>query len=547
MFRTIRKWWPAAVCLFIYYAVLVWFFFSSTQNTGGRLIYPLDDTYIHMAMAKNFSSHGVWGFTRYAFSSATSSPLYTGLLAAAYFILGRNDILPFFLNVLFGTVLIVYLYRLFRREASPFMVFTLLLAVVFTTSVPALTMVGMEHLLHALLTLAFVCLGADTLSKNSKTRPTDRLLLLIGALLPVTRYEGIFAVAVLSLFLFLRKRYRLSITLAAVGALPVLLYGAVSVRHGWLLVPNSIWLKGERNWPAFSSLQVALDSIGRRSINQATQNPIMLIILVMTVITCFRIYKTSRHVFTSRAWWRAVLFMCILFLHLQTSRIGWLYRYEAYLVATGLTVTLPALAAMVPSLLPGFLPARLHRFPLAVPVFGLLVLTAPLCQRGQKAFMETKMAMYDRYFEHIQPARFLNDCYPGATVIVNDIGAAAYYTDCRLLDMYGLGNMEPVRFRWGETGYTKKKLDEWANKEGAEIAILQVEWTLVSSKIPDSWVKVAEWKTPRNVIFNDTRIGFYAVRRDAADSLANRILAYRSKLPEQMAVQMDVRCPATDP
>jgi len=34
---------------------------AATARTGGRLVYPLDDPYIHMAMAKNLSLHGVWG------------------------------------------------------------------------------------------------------------------------------------------------------------------------------------------------------------------------------------------------------------------------------------------------------------------------------------------------------------------------------------------------------------------------------------------------------------------------------------------------------
>ncbi len=38
-----------------------------TQHTQGEIIYPLDDTYIHMAVAKNFVEHHVWGITQYAF------------------------------------------------------------------------------------------------------------------------------------------------------------------------------------------------------------------------------------------------------------------------------------------------------------------------------------------------------------------------------------------------------------------------------------------------------------------------------------------------
>ena len=134
----------------IYYTLVAWAVCKSTIATGGQLIYPLDDTYINMAMAKNFSEHGVWGITRYAFSSSTSSPLYTALLADRILHSGQKRTAALVLNVFFGTILIAYLNRLLRQDGTPSIVFPLLLAISFVTSIPALNLIGMEHLLHAL-------------------------------------------------------------------------------------------------------------------------------------------------------------------------------------------------------------------------------------------------------------------------------------------------------------------------------------------------------------------------------------------------------------
>ena len=60
----------------------------------GHFVYPLDDTYIAMAMAKNFAAHAVWGVTPYEFTSAASTPLYVLLLAAGNGITGRLVWLP---------------------------------------------------------------------------------------------------------------------------------------------------------------------------------------------------------------------------------------------------------------------------------------------------------------------------------------------------------------------------------------------------------------------------------------------------------------------
>ncbi len=51
---------------------------------SGHIIYPLDDAYIHMAIAKNFSKYGVWGINKEYFTSSSSSLLYTVILSFSY-------------------------------------------------------------------------------------------------------------------------------------------------------------------------------------------------------------------------------------------------------------------------------------------------------------------------------------------------------------------------------------------------------------------------------------------------------------------------------
>jgi hypothetical protein len=45
----------------IYACVTVAILIASYHLSSGHFIYALDDTYINMAMAKNFALHGVWG------------------------------------------------------------------------------------------------------------------------------------------------------------------------------------------------------------------------------------------------------------------------------------------------------------------------------------------------------------------------------------------------------------------------------------------------------------------------------------------------------
>ena len=81
---------PVVVLLIVITALVS----ASTARTGGTLVYPLDDTYVHMAMAKHTALDGVWGVTSERFTSASSAPLWTGLLAGVYFIAGVSDAAP---------------------------------------------------------------------------------------------------------------------------------------------------------------------------------------------------------------------------------------------------------------------------------------------------------------------------------------------------------------------------------------------------------------------------------------------------------------------
>jgi hypothetical protein len=317
----------------------------------------------------------------------------------------------------------------------------------------------------------------------------------------------------------------------------VLAYAAVSIAHGWLALPNAVLLKGVA--PSASSIPALVNSLGLHAIELVSQNPALLVLMLLAFLTFFLPRLDSSH---DRAGisFPAALFLYATLLHLQFAKTGWFYRYEGYLIALGMVTVFPGVVWMLRRVRRLAAPLRwtsVHS--LLLSLLGFALLAHPLLYRARMANMEVVEAMYDRYLEHVQPARFAAKCYPNSTIAVNDIGAFAYFAPSRLLDLYGLASLEPIHYRrsQGDRKYTKQDVDEWTRREGAEIAILQIEWKEVRSRIPDRWVKVSEWEIPKNVVFGDSLVGFFAVEPRYARSLAQNMRQFAHELPGVIEVR----------
>jgi len=201
---SIFPFWSA---LTIYWLLTGTLLLASVSNTHGSFIYPLDDTYIHMAMAKHFVRDGIWGVDKSSFSSSTSSPLWTLLIAITYKIFGVNIWSPLLLSLISGSLIIYCCYRLLATNTNPLRLFLLLLVITAFVPLPVLTLTGMEHLLHGLLTLLLIYLVPAYLSKDSFQFKSYILLITLANLITATRYEGILLVFLITLLFLSRKRF----------------------------------------------------------------------------------------------------------------------------------------------------------------------------------------------------------------------------------------------------------------------------------------------------------------------------------------------------
>lgn len=78
--RFVTKWFGRNDLLLLVAAVVAVVFYVLTANGG----FPLDDSWIHQVYGRNLAETGMWAFVPGVPSAASTSPLYTVLLAAGY-------------------------------------------------------------------------------------------------------------------------------------------------------------------------------------------------------------------------------------------------------------------------------------------------------------------------------------------------------------------------------------------------------------------------------------------------------------------------------
>lgn len=525
--------WPLHVALGLFLG-LMGALLARCLQLSGQVSYALDDAYIHMAMAKSFAEAGVWGITKYSFTSSSSSLLWTSVLAALFKVGGTRELWPLALNVVLGCALLGGVdRRLVRSGAGAGLRVGTLLAVLAFTPLPTLAFTGQEHVLQAVLTVLFLTEAAAALARPEMPLKT---LYLLGPLMVLTRFEGLFPAFIVCCLLLLRRRVKGALLLGAATLAPLALFGAYSVAQGWYPLPNSVLMKGNltktlvgvlRGSPTSGAFWGSLfDLAGGAALRQLWEAPHLIGLLGAAAVAFGARWRRGL-----KGWEEGqvllFLFGATAFFHLELAKVGWFYRYEAYLVVVGILT----LALTLPALLGGEGGARTRRV-----VGAILVLGAwPLGARGVEATLKTAQATQNIHQQQYQMGLFLARYYPGATITANDIGAIAFLADIEVVDLVGLASMEAaVRRRQGR--FDRAGMEEMARDAGSTVAVVYTPWIVKWGGVPASWTPVASWTIPNNVVVAFDTVTWYALTPEAEAPLRANLQAFAGELPAGVVV-----------
>jgi len=512
---SIFPFWSA---LTIYWLLTGTLLLASVSNTHGSFIYPLDDTYIHMAMAKHFVRDGIWGVDKSSFSSSTSSPLWTLLIAITYKIFGVNIWSPLLLSLISGSLIIYCCYRLLATNTNPLRLFLLLLVITAFVPLPVLTLTGMEHLLHGLLTLLLIYLVPAYLSKDSFQFKSYILLITLANLITATRYEGILLVFLITLLFLSRKRFWEGLFFTVSSFVLITIYGCISLYNGWYFLPNSVLLKG-------NTLQFTLEGIIAflwRMINHFYFSPHVVALL----IACLILYLRFKHQLKESEKILMALSVLITFTHLLFAGVGWFFRYEAYIVLILMVVFADVLNKYF-----DFQRIKINKeslYDYGAIVFLVFLFLVPLAMRTGLSFSQYPRAVTNIYEQQYQMGLFLQKYYQGQCVAANDIGAINYLADICTVDLYSLANVEVAKYKFSGS-YDEHVIRRLVLDNKVKVIIIYNDW--FDGNIPSDWIEVGRWKILNNVVTGGDEISFYAPDISSEKSLRKNLIDFSGALP----------------
>ena len=509
--------WPLYGAVLVYFAVLGGVGLVSLRGTGGHLIYP-DDAYIAMATARNLHAHGVWGVTPFEFSGAATSLTWPVVLASSEGAIGRHDVTPLVLNVVIGVAVLTLVYAgLLRYVVDGWWQLAALVLLIGATPLPGLAFLGMEHTLQCLSAIA-LALAAVRACSSQDPRRRRRLIAMTAvcaALAVSTRYDTASVLIGVLIIMVVNAGWRPALAIASCAAVPPALYAAVAWRHGWPIVPIAVLEKGRlaefgHSWSSVLRTVAA----GVTALGDTRALAALVIGALLLLLLSVRRHEPA----ASEPRLLVTVFLIAALLHVQFGRIGPSYRYDAYVIALGLVANVSALAAVVPRFAPR----------VSFAWVAIAIALYPVAKRAVVSHIdmaETGRVAYEH--EYQQGAFLARYQQPGATMIV-DLGAVAYLSDLRLVDLGGLGSLDVAQLMLGDLDWTPDVYRRLAATHDVHVAI-DVQGPL---PLPPEWIRVAAWESP------DQEVDFFALDAAATARLVHDLREYERDLPPRVTLRV---------
>ncbi|SEW28077.1 hypothetical protein SAMN05444851_2673 [Aliiroseovarius sediminilitoris] len=472
---------------------------ATAYDLVGAFEYPLDDVYIHLAVAEQIAAGG-YGVNPGEYTSAASSPIYPFLLVP-FVGTAIHAYVPLVWNVVALIACAVLWGRIVQNAVQDWRV-ALALAILgpLAFNLAGIAQVGMEHTLHVLAGLA-------VLRGLQQQLDDDRLhwLLVAGMVLgPLVRFEGLAITGGAALALVMMGRWKTGLSLFAVALALVAGFMAFLTSLGLEPLPNSVMAKlaGGGQDSRFSLLDLPMKLATQLLLSDKAI--VMLFAVVIATVAIPRVDRKARAILAGAVFAGTG--------HLLLGQFGWFNRYELY-----------ALSFVFGMVMLGLFQAENMKSARALLIVGFAYLALSY---GVWLVQNGKYGALGIYSQQRNMSTFVKEVYQ-KPVAVNDLGYVAWNNPNYVLDLWGLASYRALSTR------LDNPYDGWADEivkdAGVELAIIYDHW--IDDGIGDDWVKVGTLVyTGARAFLGGQIVSFYATTPAAAPELRKQIADFAPRV-----------------
>lgn len=434
----------------------------------GKLVYVLDDPYIHLAVAENIP-RGTYGVNLGEPSAPSSSILYPFLLVP-FVGFAFLEWMPLAIAFVASLVTVSIWTRIVGsalqglQQAERWLV----TAATATLLIPATNLIGimftgMEHSVQLLATTALI--AGLVVERECGEAPWYLWLAIVVG--PLIRYENM-ALSLPALgYLFVRGKRRTSVGSLALLALLLGGFSAFLIASGHGALPTSVMMKA-----GFPPSGGTNDAVLSRLMGNLFQRQGALLAVFGALFAGAALGARDRRDRQFAAWGATAVG-----LHLAVGPFGWFNRYEVYIWSAALLTAIVLFQEPLRRLVISIRP-----LPLLVGAAGL---TFALGYPYIYTTLKSPLGSNNIYEQQYQMHRFVTEFYQGP-VAVTDLGWVSFHNDHYVLDLFGLAHRRAMEGRLrGDDSY----MDELTRESDIGLAMLYGVWY---QDLPERWRPVGE-------------------------------------------------------
>ena len=494
-------------------------FAISLKITDGNLVYAIDDCYIHLALARNLSETGVWGIRPNEYAFASSSPLWTCLLALSFKVFGFHEVFAAVYAVLFCMASAWVVDRILSvRFRSDWQRAILSVCIMLALPITTAAILGMEHAMHVFSILLLTYFYLQKFPPGS--------LMLAAAFAASTRYESLFVIIPLASAELCQRRMRESFALLIGAFAPLVCYGAYALAHGGTFLPNSLMVK--------SALSIGYTFYDRlwqaASCGRMVENAMVYFSGLMLFALSFATGLTGR--------FRLLLLASAVsvFGHLVFAKTGWIYnvnRYEMYLLALSTPLVLFAIAQIKSACVESKFRRLANLTLLAIGGIFLLGMLAYGLDSGLRALRVPR----ETYETPLVGARALASLPKDrqGPIFLNDLGLIAERTTVPVIDVCGLGEQETFELIRAGNRSPSKMAEVLRRRNARYAAVFPPMWSCKVITEEFALKPIAVLCGAKQNAWPTGHLLFYAFKEEDEPFLAKHLKDFRSQLPNGLS------------